>query len=283
LIGCPGPSPLGTREANFARPEPCYAPPVMKAPPHVRIPKSILDPQAPWKLPRLPIKFRAYTKSPAEWNTLLAKAKAGDTEAQCEVAALYGDGCKDRRGRHIVRPSKRKAFLWYRRAAELGDASAQLAVGNFISGGQGGARKNLQEGVHWYRRAIRGESTCAARNIAITYRLNGQNRLAVKWFRNGAAQKNDDDWIQLGIHSFWGIGTRRDASAAIRMFRRAAKGKNLSESDRDDANFYLAIAYLEGNGVKRSFARAIEHLECANRDGDHLAAQRLLRWIQKLR
>jgi uncharacterized protein len=246
------------------------------------LPKSILDPEAPWKLPRLPYSLRAYTKSPAEWDTLLAKAEAGDPEAQCEVAALNEDGCKDRRGRILVRASKRKAFLWYRKSAGLGHPWAQIAVGNYIGNGLV-VRKDALEAIRWYKRAIRGgEKGSAAHNIAVTYRENGKYRQAVRWFRRGAENGNDDDWIQLGIHLYWGIGVKADCATAAQLFRRASKTPNISEADRDDANFYLGIAYFEGKGVKRSLARAIEHLERASRDGDHPAAQRLLQRIQKL-
>ena len=56
----------------------------------------------------------------------------------------------------------------------------------------------------------------------------------------------------------------------------------MSECDRDDANFYLGIAYLEGKGVGQSLRMAQKHLERANRDNDHLAAQRLLKQLSRL-
>lgn len=56
----------------------------------------------------------------------------------------------------------------------------------------------------------------------------------------------------------------------------------MSESERDDTIFYLAIAYLEGKGVKKSQRTSRKHLELANRDNDHLAAQRLLKQMERL-
>jgi TPR repeat protein len=68
----------------------------------------------------------------------------------------------------------------------------------------------------------------------------------------------------------------------VRCFRKAIQRKNIGDCERNDANFYLAIAYLEGKGVPKSLPMARKHLERANRDNDHLAAQRLLKQLQRL-
>ena len=240
---------------------------------------SVIDPATPWKLPSSYSGFPKYTWkiSPAEWRSLLAKAKAGDSEAEWRVAEGYDDGCKDRRGRILVRISSRKAAEWYRHSADHGCVGAQCMLG-VILGGNYGVKKDVREALFWLRKAFRGGDTFgAANNIAITYRENGNLRQAVRWFKKAAAAGDDSVLIQLGIHHYWGKGVRKDHVKAALYFRKAARGKNLSECDRDDANFYLAIAYLEGNGVTKSRRMARKHLECANRDNDHLAAQQLLK------
>jgi TPR repeat protein len=240
---------------------------------------SVVDPVSPWRLPSLDFSFPKYRlkMSPGEWRSLLAKAKEGDSEAEFEVATRYEDGGKDRRGRILVRISNRKAAEWYRRSAEHGNLLAKSTLG-VILGGNYGVEKNVREALLWLKRAFRGGDTnCAPITIAITYRENGHLRQAVSWFRKTAASGDDAVLIQFGIHSYWGKGVRTDHAAAVRYFRRAIRGKNMSECDRDDANFYLAIAYLEGKGVKKSLSIARKYLERANRDNDHLAAQRLLK------
>ena len=66
---------------------------------------SVIDPAAPWKLPKLNWGFPKYpyTMSGAEWKDLVARAKLGDAEAEYLVAIYYSHGCKDRRGRILVR------------------------------------------------------------------------------------------------------------------------------------------------------------------------------------
>lgn len=245
---------------------------------------SVVDPVSPWKLPSLFRGFPNYGSkmSAAEWKSLLAKAKGGDAEAEWRVAELYCDGCKDRRGRILVRISNRKAAEWFRRSAEHGCGSAQVNLGVILGDGYG-VEKNVREALLWLKRAFRGGDTGSApNNIAVTYRENGDFRQAVRWFRKVDASRDDAFLIQLGIHSYWGKGVRTDHQAAVRCFRKAIRGKNMSECDRDDANFYLGIAYLEGKGVGQSLRMAQKHLERANRDNDHLAAQRLLKQLSRL-
>jgi TPR repeat protein len=244
----------------------------------------VVDPLSPWNLPTLFRRFPKYRAkmSAVEWKNLLIKAKGGDSEAEWRVAELYSDGCKDRRGRILVRVSNRKAVEWYRRSAEHGCSGAQNTLG-VILGGNYGIEKNVPEALLWLKRAFRGgDSGCAPTNIAIIYRENGDFRQAVRWFRKVDASHDDSVLIQLGIHFYWGKGVRADHHAAVRCFRKAIQGKNRSECDRDDANFYLGIAYLEGKGVIKSLRMAKGHFEQANRDNDHLAAQRLLKQLERL-
>jgi TPR repeat protein len=244
---------------------------------------SVIDPASPWKLPSSYSGFPKYSwkLSPAEWKNLLEKAKTGDPEAEWTVANGYDEGRKDRRGRILVRISSRKAAEWYRRSAEHGFVIAQCTLG-VILGGNYGVKKDVQEALFWLKKAFRGGDSCAANNIAVTYRENGHLRQAVRWFRKAAAAGDESVLIQLGIHSYWGKSARKDHATAARCFRKAIRSNNVSELDRDDANFYLAIPYLEGKGVGKSQRTAKKYLERANRDNDHLAAQRLLEQMERL-
>jgi TPR repeat protein len=245
---------------------------------------SVVDPARPWSLPNSYAGFPKYVwkMTSVEWKDLLAKAKRGNAEAEWGVAERYSDGCKDQTGRVLVRISSRKAAEWYRRSAEHGCGGAQNTLG-VILGGNYGVEKNVREALLWLKRAFRGgDAGCAPNNIAITYRENGHLRQAIRWFRKVDPSHDDGVLIQLGVHHYWGKGVRIDHKAAIHCFRKAVRGKNISECDRDDANFYLGIAYLEGNGVPKSLRTARKHFERANRDNDHLAAQRILKQLREV-
>lgn len=215
----------------------------------------------------------------SEWKALLVRAMKRDPEAEWGVAERYGDGCKNRSGKILVRRSRKKAAQWLRRAAEHGSSAAQNTLGVILSNGDG-VRKNIGEALSWLRKAFHAGEACAGQNIAITYREIGDFRAAVKWFRKAADAGDDDALIQLGIHYYWGKGVRKNPKAAVRCFRMATKGKNICEAGRDDAFFLLGVAYFEGEGVSASIPTARKLLERANIDNDHPAAHKILHLLQ---
>lgn len=249
---------------------------------------SVVDPKQPWKLPQFKWEWPPYQykKSPREWKKLLERAENGDSEAELEVSSVYSDGCKDRRGKIVGRRSARKEEEWLRRAAGHGNAYAQWALGNLLTSPQASV-SSRREGLLWSMRAYRsaevggtGKGTIAG-NIAITHRQDGNLRAAVRWLRRSVELQDAERNIELGIHLYWGLGIRSDPAAAVLCFRKAARARWVSESGRDDANFYLAVTYLEGKGVRQSLPKAKALLQRANRDNDHLAARRLLRRLEK--
>ena len=242
----------------------------------------VIDPESPWKVTtqrdwNWPL--YTYKMSAPEWQMLLTRAKRGDPEAEWEVADRYGDGCKRHSGKVLVKRSRKKAAQWFRRAAAHGLAPAQNTLGVLLSNGDG-VRKNVDEALSWLRRAFRAGDTCAAQNIAITYRQTGDFRTAVKWFRRSADVGDGDALIQLGIHYYWGRGVRKNPKAAVRCFRMASKAKNISEGGRDDAFFFLGIASFEGKGVRTSIPTARRLFKRANVDNDHPAAYKMLLRLQ---
>jgi uncharacterized protein len=239
---------------------------------------TVIDSKSPW---RVTLTHRGwnytcgYKTSVSEWQSLLARARNGDRDAEWEVADRFADGCVDKRGKVIVRRSAAKAAQWFRLAAEHGSAPAQNSLGVLLSDGNG-VRKSVEEALLWLRKAFRAGDSCAAHNIAITYRENGDLKPAFKWFRRAAGAGDGDALIQVGIHYYWGKGVRKNPRAAVRCFRAARKAKNISGLGRDDAFFFLGIAYHEGRGVQASIPNAKKFFKQANIDGDHVAADKML-------
>jgi|HubBroStandDraft_3_1064219.scaffolds.fasta_scaffold98137_2 TPR repeat protein len=242
----------------------------------------VIDPKFPWKLPRVDREFPPYPyrMSLTEWQALLDKAKQGNPEAEWEVAGRYDEGCKDKKGRILVRRSARKAAEWLRRSAEHGCTSAQNNL-RVLLGDTEYVGRNRREALVWLKRAFRAGEDIAANNLAITHRQEGNFKKAVEWFRRAVTSGDDYALIQLGIHYYWGKGIRKNATAAVRCFRKATRGKNICESGRDEAFFYLGIAYLEGKGVTQSIPTARKLLQRANIDSDHPAAHRALQELTR--
>jgi uncharacterized protein len=246
--------------------------------PKLIIRATVIDPESPWTVTQRGYDCSySYKTSVSEWQSLLARANSGDPEVEWGIAERYADGCKDKRGKIVVRRSAAKAEKWFRRAAEHGSGPAQNNLGILLSN-RNGVRKNVREALWWLRKAFHagdGDSG-AAQNIAITYRENCNSKAAVKWFRKAVEAGDGDALLQLGIHYYWGKGVRRNPRVAVQCFRRATLSKNISGWGRDDAFFFLGIAYHEGRGVRGSMPNARKFFKRANAVGDHPAAEKML-------
>jgi TPR repeat protein len=83
-----------------------------------------------------------------------------------------------------------EAIRLYRAGAKLGDASAQLNLGNLLD--DYAKPRRPEEAIYWYKRAIRAGNYTAAYNLAIHYRNNGQSRWHLYWLRV-ASKMGDPD------------------------------------------------------------------------------------------
>ncbi len=77
---------------------------------------------------------------------LRKKAKAGDAEAQYELANCYAKGGG-------VRKNRMAAFFWYVQSAEGGYAKGETALGYIYEWGSWGVRQNYQKAMYWFKKA----------------------------------------------------------------------------------------------------------------------------------
>ena len=85
--------------------------------------------------------FAVVRAKKSERQRLLPLARAGDVEAQFDLACEYD----------FERPKdQRRAYRWYLCAAEQGHAEAQELLAETL---RDGAKPNLREAVKWFRRA----------------------------------------------------------------------------------------------------------------------------------
>jgi uncharacterized protein len=216
----------------------------------------------------------------AEWQFLLKQARAGDAQAQSEVAMYYEDGDRDEAGAVVVRREPRRALLWYRKAAEQGDRMAQGQLGRLLSSEEA-TPDDLEEAMDWCRKAVEAGEATAAHTLGCIYRDLGKHREAYRWYERSHSLGDLESLLEIGLSLLFGIGVRKDESAAFDAFRMLSRRKpccDASERGIEDAHYWMGVCYLSGSGVRRSLAKARECLEIADRDGDHEAAGVLL-WI----
>jgi len=111
-------------------------------------------------------------------------AKAGDAEAQYNLAMLY------RTGKGVEKDLK-ASFKWFQQAAEQGVSDAQYYLAHMYDNGET-VEKNLSKAFEWYRKAAEQGQGLAQINLGVIY-ADGigvpQNiEQAYLWFHAAASQ-----------------------------------------------------------------------------------------------
>src|SRR5690242_6447120 len=113
-----------------------------------------------------------------------------------------------------------------RKLAESGSLDAQFAMGGFYENGQGGAPRNYQEAMRWYRRAAEKGHAPSMVNLGYMYG-HGEGvppDLAEmrRWYSQAADRNYPEAQADLGYLYAHGQGVPQDFAEAARWYRRAA-------------------------------------------------------------
>lgn len=130
----------------------------------------------------------------------------------------------------------RQAFKLFLEAAELGDASAQLSLGNYYASGTG-TRKNLAEAERWYKKAYKTGISSAANNLAIDKRDAQNFRSAILWFKKAVALEDGDAAVELA-KLYIKLNRTPEALAALKQAL-AVPPSYISEDGREQAEALL--------------------------------------------
>ena len=139
----------------------------------------------------------------------------------------------------VVELDKEEAVKWYRKGAELGDEMAQYELATCYHEGKG-VEEDQEESAKWMLKAAE----------------NGSNR-SVQW--------------AMGRYYQEGWGVEKNPAEAVKWFERSAK-KGLAL-----AKYYLAMCYMNGDGVQKDEAKGEQLLEEAADMGDEDAKKELSR------
>jgi TPR repeat protein len=159
-------------------------------------------------------------------------------------------------------------FESYRRAAETGNAEAQLQLGILYYQGKGVAR-NLAEAARWYRKAADQGNAYAQSNLGALYHQgDGVTKdflEAAKWLQKAAKQGEARAQLNLGAMYYKGDGVTKDLSEAAKWYQKAA------EQDEAQAQINLGGMYYKGDGVTKDFSEAAKWMQRAAEQGDATA------------
>lgn len=223
-----------------------------------------------------------------KWEELLASAETGSPEAQWEVGYYLEQGAVDTSGDTIVAASASEALRWYSLAAEQGDPSAQMALSNLLSSGDG-IERDFAAAIRWARKTMdQGGSTAAsaAYNLGTIYRDLKKPAMAFRYYRRALSMDDDDALLQIALCHLFGFGTKQDVDAAYAALQRLTTGEPSAscQRSRENALYWIAVLTLLGLGKgRKSVAGARKLLEMANADDDHEQANEILNLIGKSR
>jgi len=173
----------------------------------------------------------------------------------------------------------------FQKAADQGDADAQLKLGVCYVNGNG-VSVDKGEAAKWFRKAADQGNAKAQYDLGCCY-ANGDGvpvdmAEAVKWFRKAADQGNVDAQNKLGFYCFFGYGVATNKVDGVKWFRLAANQGYAA------AQFSLGGCYANGDGVAMDKAEAAKWFRKAADQGDMgaqyalgLCSPQLIEWRMK--
>lgn len=157
------------------------------------------------------------------------------------------------------------AFIWFQRAAELGNVPAQAYLGDCYEFGHG-TTIDLKKSFHWYLEAAKGGDARSQFNVGVSYHYGKQIPVdcfeAANWYRRSADQGYASAQLNLGVLYSEGKGVPKNAVEAVKWFQKAAdQGKLTAMSN-------LGKCYFYGDGVPKDLIRARQYLQKASSQGE---------------
>ena len=154
-----------------------------------------------------------------------------------------------------------KAVEWWRKAAEQGNATAQNDLGNCYYSGNG-VTKDYAKAVEWYTKAAEQGNSDAQANLSRMYYTGkgvAQNdAVANEWYNKALKNGADKAWV---IHSIgYGFFEQKNYAKAREWFM---KGDVLSGYWAASCAYWLAVMYLDGEGVQKNLTKAKEYAQKA--------------------
>ena len=166
------------------------------------------------------------------------KARAGDAEAQLELARHHVEEARNARSERRAQRDWKHAIEWYSKSAEQGFANAQFELGGMYILGDG-VEKDEDRGVALLVQAAEQGLAKAQFEIGNLYmagaKLDQDSALGLEMLKNAANQHHVPAQKQLGTMYFQGGGVDKDLVQAHLWFSIVAL------SDEKAAQTYLLM------------------------------------------
>ncbi len=191
----------------------------------------------------------AHFSLPSQTRALIARAEAGDVQAQFELAQAYQRGDRTLR----IHQDFGKAYAWAKAAAQAEHPEALLELGVGCLKVPKGSPEETREALDYFQRASRAGNIHADNMLGLMY-LHGwmvprDKARALEWYKTATEKSSADTsgaWLMLGRMYYEGWGTPKDGKMAVQCLRRVVEMKKSYEKE---ALAWLGWCYLTGTGV----------------------------------
>ncbi len=177
------------------------------------------------------------------------RARAGDAEAQFELAVAYATG-------KLVAKDGAATLQLLRKASEQGHADAMNTLAGYLPR-YGRSPEERAEAISWYRKAAQLGHSGAQASLATAYAYGSgvqqDYALAFQWDAKAAEQGNAAGQLGLAMAYTYGRGVPKDDRLALEWAQKAA------ETGNQVAQHFMGLIYAEGQlGVMKDMNKAIE-------------------------
>jgi TPR repeat protein len=131
----------------------------------------------------------------------------------------------------------KKALKLFTAAAEQGDIYAQNSLGYFFDLGIA-SPKNKKKALLWYKKAAQGGDTSAYINIATVYRDAGNVERARFWFLKAIKSNDGDAALELG-KLYLESQNKKGLLQASKYLLLALRSKNITQDSVEEAKLLL--------------------------------------------
>lgn len=176
----------------------------------------------------------------------LKAAEQGHTSAMVNLYSYYIDEYYE------DEMNQEEAFQWLRKAADLGNSTAQYKLGCCYMNGEG-VQENKVEGAKWYRKAADQNDREAQFQLAIYYDFEEEDyETAFGWYKKAA-----DNGHILGAYEIaWEWKNKANYKRAMEYFRIVADSDE-DEAPNDTAMLEIGLLYYYGHGVEKDEYEAL--------------------------
>lgn len=209
-------------------------------------------------------------RAPATPEELNEAAKNGDVLAHQMLGTLYWQGSSMSMNGVDPLPKDLNAALWYyRKAAEMGDATSAYYMGHALEFGKG-VETDTVAARKWYEQSAQQGNVLAHGQLGFFYVMSEggvdkDDRKAVEHFRFAAEGGNHTAQFNMGVMLSNGDGIEQNLEQAARWYWASADQGNTG------AMVQLALLLKDGNGIPKDINAARSWLEMAASEGDDSA------------